>query len=132
MESPALRIRAPNLSDSRTRGHDTRSRCGTTDSCDPAPSGFNDNPKQGLEQRLQRNPPTRAGRHLRVCGPHDGIEVHHIRHLKDHHTKGRVPRLNWVMRMAALKRKTLVVCRACREGIHYGQSQPRQRQPRTP
>jgi group II intron reverse transcriptase/maturase len=67
-----------------------------------------------------------------MCGSHDGIEVHHIRRLKDLHTKGRAARPNWVLRMATIKRKTLVVCRTCHEGIHYGQSHTRQRQPRTP
>jgi len=67
-----------------------------------------------------------------LCGSHDGVEVHHIRHLKDLHTKGRAEKPEWVRRMAAMRRKTLVVCRTCHENIHYGESQTRQPKPRTP
>jgi len=66
-----------------------------------------------------------------LCGSHDGVEVHHIRHLKDLHVKGRAERPEWVRRMAAIRRKTLVVCRTCHEHIHYGESQARQRKSRT-
>jgi group II intron reverse transcriptase/maturase len=67
-----------------------------------------------------------------LCGSHDGVEVHHIRHLKDLQTKGRAEKPEWVRRMAAMRRKTLVVCRTCHENIHYGESQTRQHKPRTP
>ena len=67
-----------------------------------------------------------------MCGSHDGVEVHHIRHLKDLRTKGQAERPEWVRRMAAMRRKTLVVCRTCHENIHYGESQARQHKPRTP
>jgi len=45
-----------------------------------------------------------------MCGSHDGIEVHHIRHLRDLTAKGRADRPAWVQQMAARHRKTLVVC----------------------
>ena len=67
-----------------------------------------------------------------MCGSTDGVEVHHIRHLKDLHTKGRAERPEWVRRMAAMRRKTLVVCRTCHEDIHYSESQARQGKPRKP
>jgi hypothetical protein len=66
-----------------------------------------------------------------LCGSHNGIEVHHVRHLKDLQTKGRAPRPPWVHVMAARRRKTLVVCRACHESIHYHGRQTRQRKQRT-
>lgn len=67
-----------------------------------------------------------------ICGSHERVEVHHIRHLKDLQTKGRAEKPEWVRRMAAMRRKTLVVCRTCHENIHYGESQTRQHKPRTP
>jgi hypothetical protein len=63
-----------------------------------------------------------------LCGSHDSVEVHHIRHLRDLHTKGRAERPAWVQQMAARRRKTLVVCRTCHEGIHYSGSQARREQ----
>jgi group II intron reverse transcriptase/maturase len=67
-----------------------------------------------------------------LCGSHDGVETHHVRHLKDLQTKGRAERPQWVQVMAARRRKTLVVCRTCHERIHYHGSQARQRNPRKP
>ncbi|MFK0114218.1 reverse transcriptase domain-containing protein [Streptomyces sp. NPDC091217] len=55
-----------------------------------------------------------------LCGSRQGVEVHHIRHLKDLHTRGRADAPAWVQRMAARRRKTLVVCRSCHEAIHAG------------
>jgi group II intron reverse transcriptase/maturase len=65
-----------------------------------------------------------------MCGSHDGVEVHHIRHLCDLTIKGRAARPAWVQQMAARRRKTLVVCRVCHENIHYHGSSSR-RKPRT-
>jgi hypothetical protein len=50
-----------------------------------------------------------------LCGATDSIEVHHVRKLAD--LKGSSP---WVQRMAARRRKTLVVCRRCHDAIHAG------------
>lgn len=55
-----------------------------------------------------------------LCGSTNDIEVHHIRKLADLQTRGRKPRPPWVIRMAALHRKTLIVCRACHLAIHRG------------
>jgi group II intron reverse transcriptase/maturase len=55
-----------------------------------------------------------------LCGSQDEVQVHHVRHLKDLTQKGRAARPEWVIRMAARWRKTLVVCRACHEAIHSG------------
>jgi len=47
------------------------------------------------------------------------VEVHHIRHLKDLMIRGQqTPR--WKLRMAAIRRKTLVVCKECHDRIHAG------------
>lgn len=55
-----------------------------------------------------------------LCGLHDRIEVHHIRHLRDLRRHGRRPPPRWVQVMAARRRKTLVVCRPCHGDIHAG------------
>jgi hypothetical protein len=47
------------------------------------------------------------------------------RALKDLNRNGKGNPPEWARRMAARHRKTLVVCRACHEGIHSG-SPPRQ------
>lgn len=53
------------------------------------------------------------------------FEVHHVRKLRDikrkYQKRGqRIP--NWVLAMASLNRKTLVVCKACHRAIHSGQN----------
>jgi group II intron reverse transcriptase/maturase len=55
-----------------------------------------------------------------LCGSHQGIEVHHIRALKDLQRPGRKDRPLWIRIMAARRRKTLIVCRSCHDAIHAG------------
>lgn len=50
-----------------------------------------------------------------LCGSTSNIEVHHIRKLADLRGSSR-----WEKVMAARRRKTLVVCRACHDSIHSG------------
>lgn len=54
-----------------------------------------------------------------VCGSTVNIEVHHIRRLRDlkKRWKGRKEKPEWVKRMIALHRKTLVVCQKCHQNI---------------
>jgi group II intron reverse transcriptase/maturase len=54
------------------------------------------------------------------CGAHERCQVHHVRALKDLHPKGRKPRPQWMVLMAARQRKTMVVCKTCHEDITYG------------
>lgn len=61
-----------------------------------------------------------------LCGSGNKVEVHHVRALKDLDPKGRGPQPAWARRMAARRRKTLVVCRACHEAIHAGRHNSRQ------
>ena len=56
-----------------------------------------------------------------LCGTHEAVQVHHIRHLKDLKRRGRAPKPAWVQRMAARQRKTLAVCHPCHTAIHLGQ-----------
>lgn len=55
-----------------------------------------------------------------LCESTENCEVHHIRKLADLKIKGRAEKPLWVQRMAARRRKTLVVCRTCHDAIHAG------------
>lgn len=79
---------------------------------DDRPFAFN-NPGTELITRLL------AGA-CELCGSTDHIEVHHIRKLADLDKPGRKEKPAWVKRMAARRRKTLVVCRSCHDAIHTG------------
>lgn len=57
----------------------------------------------------------------------DDIEVHHIRALKDLTTYTGRERPEWVKRMAARHRKTMVLCRTCHQDIPNGHPMRRQR-----
>jgi group II intron reverse transcriptase/maturase len=55
------------------------------------------------------------------------FEVHHVRKLRDikrkYQKRGKhIP--HWVLAMASLNRKTLVVCRSCHRAIHSGENMP--------
>lgn len=67
--------------------------------------------------------------HCELCGYQsdspDQFEVHHVRKLRDikqkYQKRGQhIP--NWVLAMASLNRKTLVVCKTCHRAIHSGQN----------
>jgi group II intron reverse transcriptase/maturase len=53
-----------------------------------------------------------------LCGSQENIRVHHIRALKDLKRHGKA---EWAIKMAARRRKTLVVCYVCHMDIHYPQ-----------
>jgi hypothetical protein len=91
---------------------------------DAAPRPLNDDPARVWSARseiVQRLPADEC----ELCGSRNQAEVHHIRALKDLNRNGKGNLPEWARRMAARRRKTLVVCRACHEGIHSG-SPPRQ------
>jgi hypothetical protein len=58
-----------------------------------------------------------------LCGSKESIEVHHVRALRDLKPKGRSERPLWARLMAARRRKTLVLCRACHVDLHAGRLQ---------
>ena len=58
-----------------------------------------------------------------MCGSTVGIEIHHVRALRDLNVKGQREKPKWVQVMAARKRKTLVVCRTCHLNAHGGRPQ---------
>jgi len=55
-----------------------------------------------------------------LCGATNNIEVHHIRKLADLKRYGQTDLPQWVQKMAARRRKTLVVCQDCHHAIQYG------------
>ena len=55
-----------------------------------------------------------------MCASKEDIEVHHIRKLADLNIEGRPEKPAWIKRMAARRRKTLVVCQDCHDAIHTG------------
>jgi group II intron reverse transcriptase/maturase len=61
------------------------------------------------------------------CGSKEQIEVHHIRALKDLNKYTGRGKPEWVKRMAARKRKTLVLCRKCHDDLHAGRPLTRKR-----
>jgi group II intron reverse transcriptase/maturase len=75
-----------------------------------------------LIQRLQAE-------ECEMCGSHENCEVHHIRKLNDlkQRWRGRKEKPDWVKRMIALQRKTLVVCHQCHVDIHAGRPVPKLR-----
>lgn len=75
-----------------------------------------------LIQRLQAN-------ECELCGSQENCVVHHVRKLADlkKRWQGRKEKPEWVKRMIALHRKTLVVCRKCHVDIHAGRPTPNKR-----
>lgn len=59
-----------------------------------------------------------------LCGSEENICVHHVRALKDLNKPGRRKKPEWMEKMAARQRKTLVVCRKCHSAIHHGHPLP--------
>ncbi len=55
-----------------------------------------------------------------MCGAKGYIEVHHIHALKDLNVKGQRKKKPWELKMSAMKRKTLMVCRPCHQDITHG------------
>lgn len=56
-----------------------------------------------------------------ICGSQEGIQVHHIRALRDINKPGGRAKAEWETKMIARRRKTLIVCDACHHKIHNGQ-----------
>jgi group II intron reverse transcriptase/maturase len=76
--------------------------------------------RSDLIQRLRAN-------QCEVCGSQEDCEVHHIHKLSDlkKRWKGRKEKPDWVKRMIALRRKTLIVCPKCHANIHAGRPTPK-------
>ena len=61
-----------------------------------------------------------------LCGSHEDVEVHHVRKMSNLHEYPGRPKPPWVVRMIALKRKTLLLCRTCHEDVDLGRPLRRQ------
>ena len=83
---------------------------------------INDQPTQILNGRNELVKRLMA-QQCELCESTETIEVHHIRKLADLKTKGGREKPPWVKRMAAMRRKTLVVCQKCHNAIHRGSIQ---------
>ena len=72
-----------------------------------------------LIQRMQAN-------ECEICGSQEKCEVHHIHKLADlkNRWRGKKEKPDWVVRMIAMQRKTLVVCVKCHDAIHGGKPLP--------
>jgi group II intron reverse transcriptase/maturase len=55
-----------------------------------------------------------------LCGADEKVEIHHIRAMRKLHDYPGRPKPEWVKRMIALKRKTLVLCKRCHEATDHG------------
>lgn len=61
------------------------------------------------------------------CGSSEEVEVHHVRAMRNLHQYPGREKPEWVKRMIALRRKTLLLCRTCHEDVTYGRPMRRQR-----
>lgn len=74
---------------------------------------------------IWRKPPAELVRRLgcgvcELCGHESAadVEVHHVRRLKDLQASEQAQQPEWAKRMAARRRKSLIVCRGCHDSIH--------------
>ena len=61
----------------------------------------------------------RTGR-CELCRAYADVETHHIRRLQDLQNRDWADQPDWAKLMASRRRKTLIVCRVCHDGIHNG------------
>jgi group II intron reverse transcriptase/maturase len=100
---------------------------GITLARDTTPRPLNDNPPRIWSNRRSELVQRLLAGACELCRSGNQVEVHHIRALKDLNPRGRAHQPEWVTRMAARHRKTLIVCRACHEDIHAGRPTRRSR-----
>jgi hypothetical protein len=93
---------------------------------DTTPAPLNDDPPRIWSARSELIQRLLASR-CEMCETTGQAEVHHIRALKDLTPRGKRAQPAWAKRMAARRRKTLVICRACHEAIHAGRPASRTR-----
>ena len=55
-----------------------------------------------------------------MCGSNKDVEVHHVQAMRKLHEHPGRPKPEWVKRMIALRRKTLILCRRCHMAVEYG------------
>ena len=86
---------------------------------DKGPFTFPVSSRTDLVRRLQAN-------ECEICGSQEQCEVHHVRKLADlkHRWRGKKEKPAWVLKMVAMRRKTLVACNRCHDAIHNGKPLP--------
>lgn len=55
-----------------------------------------------------------------LCGKNRDVEVHHVQAMRKLHEYSGRSKPEWVKRMIALKRKTLILCKRCHEATEHG------------
>lgn len=89
-------------------------------------AGLEDQPKRvysGLRSEVVQR---LLAQQCELCKTEEGpFQVHHVRKLADLDRPGQGEKPPWVKRMAARRRKTLVVCQRCHEAIHRERPQRR-------
>jgi Type II intron maturase len=55
-----------------------------------------------------------------LCGSDKDVEVHHVRAMRKLHEYPGRPKPEWVKRMIAMRRKTLLLCKRCHEAVEHG------------
>src|SRR5205807_1081319 len=55
-----------------------------------------------------------------LCGSDSDVEVHHVQAMRKLHEYPGRPKPEWVKRMIALRRKTLLLCKRCHEAVEHG------------
>ena len=55
-----------------------------------------------------------------MCGSNKNVEVHHVQAMRKLHEYPGGPKPEWVKRMIALRRKTLILCRRCHMAVEDG------------
>src|SRR5262249_39763190 len=85
---------------------------------------LNDHPKEVFSVRSEVVQRLLAQK-CELCGAEGTCQVHHVHKLADLDRPGQDEKPPWIKRMAARRRKTLVVCRGCHEAIHRGRPKRR-------
>lgn len=87
--------------------------------------------KRDMKATLEEQPPKIYGNRTELvqrlladfcelCGSEEDVEVHHVRAMRKLHEYPGRPKPEWVKRMIALQRKTLLLCRRCHEAVEHG------------
>jgi len=87
--------------------------------------------KRNMEATLEEQPPQVHGNRselvqrlladfCELCGGEEDVEVHHVRAMRTLHEYPGRPKPEWVKRMIALRRKTILLCKRCHEAVEQG------------
>ena len=87
--------------------------------------------KRDMEATLEERPPRIYGNRTELvqrlladfcelCGRNKDVEVHHVRAMRKLHEYPGRPKPEWVKRMIAMRRKTLLLCKRCHEAVEHG------------